>query len=174
MPLSDRAAIGILSNGLWFPPFPAAAGEAVKTQLLKAIELELQEIPEIGTVLRWQDIPVDLSDFTPPVLFFWEDEEKEPYNRLAQGTLDFWIEVFFPLAMDNEPDYTRFTEDADTVAGRLWNLFAGDLSSLKSAGLVKALPGRVVKAKHNPEWGVLFLTYQLTYVHNYGDAFAVN
>jgi len=146
--------------------------ESVKTGLLKALEAKLKEIPEVGTVLRWQDIPTDLGNYIAPVLFFWETEEKEPFNRLAWGRLDFSIQVFFPLNPDDPGDYTRFAEQADTVAGRVWNLLAGDLGELRSAGLVQALPGLVVKAKHNLEWGVLFLTYELSYVHNYGDAFA--
>jgi hypothetical protein len=147
--------------------------DTVKTQVLKALAARLEEIEELGTVRRWQDIPTDLSLYPSPVLFFWEDEEKEPFNRLTLGRLDLWLEVFFPLAAGDEADYTRFAETAETVAGRIADLLAAPLGPLRNAGLIQAEPGRVVKAKHNPDWGVLFMTYQLTYVHNCGDAFAV-
>ena len=54
--------------------------EPVKTQVLKAVETMLGEIPEIKTVYRWRDIPTDLDELEngTPALFFWEEEEKEP------------------------------------------------------------------------------------------------
>ena len=73
--------------------------EPVKTQVLKAVETMLGEIPEIKTVYRWQDIPTDLEELEngAPALFFWEEEEKEPWNRLTLGKLDFWMAVFIKL-----------------------------------------------------------------------------
>ena len=147
--------------------------DTVKTTLLKAIEEQLNGIAGLATVKRWEDIPTDLSALELPVAFFWEHDEQEPYNRLTRGVLDFWVEVFFALDSDNPASYTAFSESAEEVAGHIKGLFAAP-GELRAAGLILAEPGRVVKAKHNPEYGVLFMGYQLTYVHAAGNAWAIN
>lgn len=147
--------------------------EPVKTRLLKALEGRLRTIPEINTVIRWDDIPVDLAGYEPPVLFFWEEEEKEPHNRIALGRLTMWFQVFSPLRPEEEEDYASFCELAELLAGRLDDLMSGAWPELRAAGLIQVIPGRVVKAKHSPDWGVLFKTYQLIYAHRMGDSFAV-
>lgn len=143
--------------------------DTVKTGILKAIETLLSGIPAIKTVFRWQEIPIDLAEFEKPVLFFWEEEDKERRNRLTLGKLDFWIQVFFALDPEDPASYAAFTEAAEEAAGYIQNEFA---VNLRATGLIQALPGRVVKAKHNDDFGILFMTYQLTYGHATGDAFA--
>lgn len=148
--------------------------EPVKTLLLRSLEEKLRGIEEVKTVVRWDDIPVDLSGYETPVLFFWEEEEKEPHNRLTLGRLDLWFQVFEPLRPDQDGDYVRFCELAEVIAAKIDNLMSGEWPDLRAAGLIQVIPGRVVKTKHNPEWGVLFMIYQVIYAHRSGDAFSLN
>lgn len=145
----------------------------IKTGLLQAIEVRLNEIPELATVKRWEDIPADLEAMAKPILFFWEEEDRESWNRLTLGNLDFWMQVFFTLDPDDAPDYTAFTEAAEIVAGKIQNLLAAP-GTLRAAGLIRVKPDRVVKARYNSEYGTLFLSYQLMYAHAAGNAFALN
>ena len=154
-------------------PAPPDGANPVKTNLLQAIEARLNLIPELATVKRWEDIPVDLSTLTLPAAFFWEEENPEPYNRLTKGVLDFWVEVFFTLDADDPASYTAFSESAEIVAKKIAGMFAAP-GDLRAAGFIQAEPGRVVKAKHNPDYGALFMGYQLTYVHAAGNAWAIN
>ena len=158
------ASWGLLGQ-LW-----ATVGDPIKTRLLKELQAQLAEIPELGSVQRWEDVPADLNEYSLPALFFWEEEEKEDINRLTHGILDFWLQVFFSLDSDDPANYTAFSEAADTVAGRIGNLFT-DNRYLRSVGLIRAEPGRIIKAKHNPDYGVLFMSYSLLYGHARGDAF---
>lgn len=164
------ASWGLLSQaGTYFVPEP---GDPVKIGLLKTLEARLAEIPELGSVQRWEDLPADLSGYTLPALFFWEEEEKEVQNRLALGALDFWLQVFFALDPDDPADYTAFSETAETVAARIANLFAAP-GELRSAGLIQAGAGRVYKAKHNENYGSLFMSWRLDYGHARQDAFSL-
>jgi hypothetical protein len=144
--------------------------DTVKTTLLKAIETRLGEITALATVKRWKDIPTDLSLLTLPAAFFWEEEQQEAYNRLTLGRLDFWVEVFFSLDPEVPASFTTFSETAEEIAGKISGLFAAP-GELRAAGLVQALPAdKVVKARYNSDYGVLFMSYQLTYAHARGDA----
>lgn len=147
--------------------------DTVKTTLLKAIEARLGEVSELATVKRWEDIPTDLAALALPAAFFWEEEEPEPHNRLTFGILDFWVEVFFAVDADDPESYTAFSETAETVKGRIAGIFAAP-GDLRAAGLIQAEPGRVVKAKHTPDYGALFMSYRLTYGHARGDAWTLN
>lgn len=162
---------GIPAVVLPLPPLPGL-NDTVKIALLKAIENRLMEIPEVATVKRWEDIPTDLSTLTLPVLFFWEEDELEPYNRLTKGNLDFWLQVFFALEAEDPASFTAFSETADIVAGQISNLFAAP-GSLRESGLLRAEPDRVVKARYNSDYGVLFMNYQISYLHAAGDAFSI-
>jgi hypothetical protein len=166
--------MGGFGSGSPAAPLPASFfGDPVKTGLLKAIEESLAAIPELATVKRWEDIPTDLSLLTLPAAFFWEEEDKEAYNRLTKGNLDFWVEVFFSLDPEDPASYTAFSEAAEQVAGEIEALFAAPLG-LRDMGLLQALPAaKVVKARYNSDYGVLFMSYQLIYVHARGDAFSV-
>lgn len=148
--------------------------DTVKTGLLKAIETRLNEIPELATVKRWEDIPADLTGFVLPVAFFWETERQEPYNRLTLGILDFWVQVFFSLDPDVPASFTDFSEDAETVAGVISDFFAAP-GELRALGLIQAKPaGDVVKARYNEDYGVLFMSYELSYGRARGDACSLN
>jgi hypothetical protein len=148
--------------------------ETVKTGLLKAIEARLNEIPGLSTVKRWEDIPTDLAPLTLPAAFFWETEEQEAYNRLVLGRLDFWVQVFFGLDPEVPASFTDFSEAAEAIAGEISDLFAAP-GDLRAAGLIQAQPaGQVVKARYNDDYGVLFMSYQLSYGRARGDASSLN
>jgi hypothetical protein len=155
------------------PPAPPDGANTVKTNLLQAIEARLNLIPQLADVKRWEDIPTDLSLLTLPAAFFWEEERQEAYNRLTLGTLNFWVEVFFSLDPDNPASFTTFSETAEAVAGRIAGMFAAP-GELRAFGLLQAQPAdKVVKARYNSDYGVLFMSYELTYVHAAGNAFSV-
>jgi hypothetical protein len=148
--------------------------DPVKTILLKAIEDRLNDIQGLATVKRWEDIPADLTGLTMPVAFFWETEEQEVYNRLVLGRLDFWVQVFFGLDPEVPASFTAFSEAAEVIAGKISDLFATP-GELRVAGLIQAQPaGQVVKARYNDDYGVLFMSYQLSYGRARGDACSLN
>lgn len=148
--------------------------DTVKTGLLKAIETRLNEIPGLGTVKRWEDIPADLSLLTLPAAFFWEEEDQEAYNRLILGRLNFWVQIFFGLDPEVPASFTTFSDSAEAVAGAISDLFAAP-GDLRAAGLIQALPAsKVVKARYNGDYGVLFMSYQLSYGRARGDACSLN
>ncbi|OGP75466.1 MAG: hypothetical protein A2Y80_01235 [Deltaproteobacteria bacterium RBG_13_58_19] len=151
-----------------------AAAEPVKTLLLKALEARLREIPEVATVFRWRNIPFDLAEIAKPVLFFWEEEEKEAGNRLIRGNLELWMQTFFTLDPEDAPGYTAFEEAAEVVAARIDNLLAAP-GPLRAVGLIMAGPlKQKVIAQHNEEYGTIFLLYPLQYGHARGDACSLN
>ena len=148
--------------------------DPVKTILLQAIESRLNDIPELFTVKRWEDIPADLEALTLPAAFFWEEERQEAYNRLILGNLDFWVQVFFGLDPEVPASFTDFSEAAEAIAGKISDLFAAP-GELRAAGLIQAHPaGQVVKARYNDDYGVLFMSYELTYGRARGDACSLN
>jgi len=148
--------------------------DTVKTILLQAIEDRLNDLSGLATVKRWEDIPTDLTLLALPAAFFWEEEEQEAYNRLTLGHLDFWVQVFFCLDPDDPASFTAFSEAAEATAGEIGDLFAAP-GELRAAGLIQVEPAaKVVKAKYHDGYGVLFMSYQLTYGRARGDACSLN
>jgi len=147
--------------------------EPVKTGLCKAIEAMLREVPGIKTVLPWQAPPLDPSQHEPPLMVFWDEEKKEPWNRLDLGKLDFWLMVLFSVNPEDPVSHDTFLKAADEAAGHIQNQFAAP-ATLRPAGLIQAQAEDVVKGKYMEGYGGLFMIYQLTYAHAAGDAFALN
>jgi len=82
--------------------------------------------------------------------------------------------VFFGLDPEDPASYTAFSESAEAVAGRIANMFAAP-GELRAAGLIQAAPAaKVVKAKYNNDYGVLFMSYQLSYGRARSDACSLN
>jgi hypothetical protein len=109
-----------------------------------------------------------------PTAFFWETERQEPYNRLTLGVLDFWVQVFFGLDPEVPASFTAFSEAAETVAGAISDFFAAP-AGLRALGLIQAKPASdVVKARYNTDYGVLFMSYELSYGRARGDACSLN
>jgi hypothetical protein len=161
---------GLLTDGLDF--WTIDTTDPIKTQVLKAVETLLNEIPDLATVLRLYKFPVDLDGLADPVCFFWDDTEDrdEEFYRLGIGDLDLWITVFIKLA---DGDYQAFNDEADKIAAKIQGKMETQ-GLLRAAGAHQVQEGTVNKALASETWGELVITFRITYAHNRGDAFSVN
>ena len=146
--------------------------ETVKTQVLKTLETMLQAIPELGSVHRRSPLNVDLEKVKTPALFFWEEEERKPRNRLMLGVLRLTMAVFIRLTPGNDHGFTAFSDLADTIAGRIHGVMARPAALAGKAVNIQELTTR--KALANELFGELVLVYQVTCVHSSGDAFSTS
>jgi len=146
--------------------------ETVKTQVLRTLETVLQAIPEVGSVHRRPPLNVDLEKVKTPALFFWEEEERKPRNRLMLGVLRLTMAVFIRLTPGNDHGFTAFVDLADTIAGRVHQVMARPAELSGKAVNIQELTTR--KALANDLFGELVLVYQVTYVHPKGDAFSTS
>ena len=144
--------------------------ETVKTQVLRALETMLQAVPELGSVHRRPPLNVDLEKVQTPALFFWDEEERKPRNRLMLGVLRLTMAVFIRLTPGNDHGFTAFADLADTIAGRVHEIMVKPAALAGKAVNIQELTTR--KALANELFGELVLVYQLTYVHSSGDAFS--
>jgi len=146
--------------------------DTIKTQVLRTLEAMLLEIEELGSVHRRPPLNVDLDKVKTPALFFWEEEERKPRNRLMLGVMRLTLAVFIRLTSGSDHGFTAFSDLADTIAGRVHGVMAHPA----------ALAGRVVniqelttrKALANELFGELVLIYQVTYAHSSGNAFSTS
>jgi hypothetical protein len=146
--------------------------ETVKTQVLKTLEAMLQEIPELGSVHRRPPLNVDLEKVKTPALFFWDEEERKPRNRLMLGVMRVTLAVFIKLTPGKGHCFTAFSDLADTIAGRVHNVMARPAALAGKAVNIQELTTR--KALANELFGELVLIYQVTYAHSSGDAFSIS
>ena len=146
--------------------------DTIKTQVLKTLEAMLREIPELGSVHRRPPLNVDLEKVKTPALFFWDEEERKPRNRLMLGVLRLTMAVFIRLTPDNDHGFTAFSDLADTIAGRIHGVMARPAALAGKAVNIQELTTR--KALANDLFGELVLIYQVTYVHSSGDAFSTS
>lgn len=141
--------------------------DSVKVQALRKLKDILAGIPEISSIQRWQGRPIDLDHVKTPALFLWEeDETREKRNRLAMGLLKMQLGVFIRLTPAGA---APFNDIADNLQGKIHNAL---MQSDELAGLaVKIQEERIWKEFPNDEYGVLYLSFILTYGHAWGDAF---
>jgi hypothetical protein len=144
--------------------------ETVKTQVLKIMEIMLREIEELGSVHRRPPLNVDLEKVKTPALFFWDEEERKPRNRLMLGVLRLTMAIFIRLTPGNDHGFTAFSDLSDTIAGKVHGVMARPAALAGKAVNIKELTTR--KALANELFGELVLVYQVTYVHSSGDAFS--
>jgi len=143
--------------------------ETVKTQVLRTLGTMLGEIQELGSVPRRPPLNVDLEKVKTPALFFWEEEERKPRNRLVLGVMRLTMAVFIRLTPGNDHGFTAFSDLADTIAGRVHGVIARPAALAGKAVNIQELTTR--KALANELFGELVLVYQITYLHSSGDAF---
>jgi len=142
--------------------------DSIKVQAMQALAAVFAAMTSIGSVHRWQGSPTDLDRVKLPALFFWdEDETRDKRNRLAMGTLKLYIAVFGRLSPLGA---ASFNDVADNLQGEIHNALIGTTTL---QGLVVNLQEeRVWKEFPNDQYGVLFLSFTLTYAHAWGDAFS--
>jgi hypothetical protein len=145
--------------------------ETVKTQVLKTLETMLREIEELGSVHRRPPLNVDLEKVKTPALFFWDEEERKPRNRLMLGVLRLTMAIFIRLTPGNDHGFTAFSDLADTIAGRVHEIMVKPAALAGKAVNIQELT--TWKALANELFGELALVYQVTYVHSSGDAFSI-
>lgn len=146
--------------------------DPIKVQVMKSLELLLAEIPEIRSVQRWYEIPVDLETLALPALFYWEEEERHLRNRIVWNELHLYLAVFFRLASTDGPGYQQFSDDADDLAAKIHGKLLSP-GALAASGTINLAEGWVRKALANESFGELSMTYVLTYGHTKGDAFSI-
>jgi hypothetical protein len=146
--------------------------ETIKTQVLKTLEAMFQEIPELGSVHRRPPLNVDLEKVKTPALFFWDEEERKPRNRLMLGVLRLTMAVFIKLTPGKDHGFTAFSDLADTIAGNVHGILARPAELSGKAVNIQELTTR--KALANELFGELVLVYQVTYAHSSGDAFSTS
>ena len=141
--------------------------ESVKALVMQKLEEVLRGIPELGSVHRWQGGVIDLDLVPLPALYFWEEqEERQRRNRLALGVLSMHLHVYIPLSPAGAASFSKV---ADTLQGKIHNALVRT-AALK--GLVENLQeGKFEPVFPNDLWGILTLTFTLTYGHAWGDAF---
>jgi len=141
--------------------------DTIKVQVMQKLAEVLGAIPELGSVHRWQGNPTDLDRVKLPAVFFWdEDETRDKRNRLAIGTLKLYVAVFIRLSPAGA---ASFNVGADNLQGTIHNALIGT-AGLK--GLVENLQEDRVWKEYHDQYGVLFMSFNLTYGHAWGDAFS--
>ena len=141
--------------------------DTVKVQAMQKLAGVFGAMAAIGSVHRWQGSPTDLDRVKLPALFFWdEDETRDKRNRLAMGTLKLYVAIFCRLSPSGA---ASFPDVADNLQGAIHNALLGT-SELK--GLVENLQEDQVWKEYHDQYGVLFISFTLTYAHAWGDAFS--
>lgn len=142
---------------------------AIKTQVMNTIKEALKTIPEVKTVERLPAKGIDLDICPKPAVFFYDEEEKcSKRGRLAQGEIALIVFAYIPLLMEN---YDNANDIADVVQGRIHATMALDL--LTGNPLINnCQEGTVHKDYPNDEYLLLIMTFNVTYHHNWGDAFS--
>jgi hypothetical protein len=144
--------------------------DTVKTQVLRTLEAMLAEIEELGSVHRRPPLNVDLEKVKTPALFFWDEEERKPRNRLVLGVLRLTMAVFIRLTPGPDHGFTAFSDLADNLAGKIHEVMANPTALSGRVINVRELTSR--KALANELFGELVLIYQVTYGHSLGNAFS--
>ena len=144
--------------------------DSVKALAMHKLEEVLRGIPEMGSVHRWQGKPTDLDQVKIPALFFWEeDETRDKRNRLAVGILKMHLSVFIRLSPSGASSFNGL---ADNLQGKLHNALIG---SPAFKGLVQNIQEeKVWREFPNDDYGVLYMSFTLTYGHAWGDAFSIS
>ena len=141
--------------------------DTIKVQAMQKLAGVFGAIAAICSVHRWQGSPTDLDRVKLPALFFWdEDETRDKRNRLAMGTLKLYVAIFCRLSPAGA---ASFPDVADNLQGAIHNALLGT-SELQ--GLVENLQEERVWKEYHDQYGVLFISFTLTYAHAWGDAFS--
>ena len=154
--------------------------DPVKTLVLDALATMLGEINEIGAVRPSELFPADPDNLYPdndnpaslPVLFIWEDEDRDRWGRLAYNKLHIHLQVYMKLPEDTgipgEAGYPGFGKAANYLAAKIQAKLAAP-APLRSAGAVEIEEGEVHKSPINLTWGQLIMPYTITYAHVWGN-----
>lgn len=144
--------------------------DSIKAQVMRAVEQVLRTIPELGSVNRWEGRPIDLDTLKTPALFLFEEEEaRDKRNRLAVGTIRLHLMVFISLKPSG---LASFSDMADLIQGEIHNAL---ITTTELKGLVENLvEGPIRREFPNDLYGALTMSFDLTYFHNWGDAFSVS
>lgn len=142
---------------------------SIKVQVMHKLAEVLAGVPGIGSVNRWEGKPIDLDTLKMPALFLYEESEhRDKRNRLAVGVIKLAVMVFIPLTPAGS---VSFNDVADNLQGEIHNALIGT-TVLK--GLVENIvEGEVRKEMANDLYGALYQTFDITYMHAWGDAFSV-
>lgn len=145
------------------------ADVAVKTNVMEAVKTALKTIPEVLTVERIPAKGIDLDVAPMPAIFFYdEDENRDRRNRVATGAVNIIVFGYIPLLMEG---YKDVNDLADLVQGRIHNVMTQH--SLTGNPLIQNIvEGKVYKDYPNDEYMLLIMTFTVTYLHNWGDAFS--
>ena len=143
--------------------------DSIKVQAMRKLEEVLAAIPELGSVNRWHGKPIDLDRVKLPALFLFEEEERrDKRNRLAVGEIKLHLMTFISLTPAGQ---VSFNDVADNLQGKIHNAL---ITTAELNGLVTNLvEGMVRKEFPNDLYGVLYQDFDITYFHNWGDAFSV-
>jgi len=143
--------------------------DSIKVQAMRKLEEVLAAIPELGSVNRWHGKPIDLDRVKLPALFLFEEEERrDKRNRLAVGEIKLHLMTFISLTPAGQ---VSFNDVADNLQGKIHNAL---ITTAELKGLVTNLvEGMVRKEFPNDLYGVLYQDFDITYFHNWGDAFSV-
>jgi hypothetical protein len=142
---------------------------AIKTQVMDAIKEALKTIPEVKTVERIPAKGIDLDVAPMPAIFFYdEDEDRSRRNRLATGVINLIVFGYVPLTMEGYDDINPIV---DLLQGRIHEIMAKN--ALTGQTLIQNIEeGKVHKDYPNDEYLLLIMTFTVTYLHNWGDAFS--
>jgi len=143
--------------------------DSIKVQAMRKLEEVLAAIPELGSVNRWHGKPIDLDRVKLPALFLFEEEEhRDKRNRLAVGEIKLHLMTFISLTPAGQ---VSFNDVADNLQAKIHNAL---ITTAELKGLVTNLvEGMVRKEFPNDLYGVLYQDFDITYFHNWGDAFSV-
>jgi hypothetical protein len=141
----------------------------IKTQVMDSIKAALATISELKTVERIPATGLDMDVAPSPALLFYDlSEERSRRNRLAVGVLRVILLAFIPLVMN---DFNEAGSLADVIQGRVHTVMNTHL--LTGSPLISLINEiSVLKEYPNDEYLVVIMQYDVTYEHNWGDAFS--
>jgi hypothetical protein len=143
--------------------------DSIKVQAMCKLAEVLETVPGIASVQRYQGKPIDLDTLKKPALFIYDEREtRGKRNRLATGEFELHLVIWCQLAAKGE---ASFPDLADNLQAAIHNALIGT-TALK--GLVEKIEEVSCDKQYpNDYYGLLLLTFKLTYMHTWGDAFSV-
>jgi hypothetical protein len=146
--------------------------EAIKNQVLDALETALVVITDLKTVEAREPYGIDLEKISLPALFLYEqDESLSTRNRLALGEIRLEMAIFAKLTPPGMKGAKAFIKQANNLAGSVHGVIFGNTPALR--GLVlKAEEVTQRPAISNEIYGEVLLIYHITYGHALGNAFS--
>lgn len=148
----------------------------VKTCVLEAIKKEVEAIPELQNVTRFQGLPTQLATIQHPSAFIYDSvpEQRSSQNRMYQGEMDLQIDVYIEIkARDKADNFLPFSDLADIIQAKLHGVFFGPGQGHLPGLVLAAQEVSVEKAIANDIYGVLSYIITITYRHQIGNAFSL-